>query len=79
MQAIKLMKKDVSMLGRGKSDPYIIVTMGAQEFRSKTIDNTVNPKWDFWCEVNNSISLAIFFFFFLFCAYPCEFKLIFFH
>lgn len=51
VQAIKLLKKDVSMLGRGKSDPYVIVTMGAQEFRSKTIDNTVNPKWDYWCEV----------------------------
>ncbi|XP_065206055.1 extended synaptotagmin-2-A isoform X2 [Planococcus citri] len=50
VQAIKLMKKDVGIIGKGKSDPYIIVTMGAQEHRSKTIDNTVNPKWDFWCE-----------------------------
>ncbi|PSN49951.1 Extended synaptotagmin-2 [Blattella germanica] len=34
----------------GKSDPYAIITVGAQEFRTQTIDNTVNPKWDFWCE-----------------------------
>lgn len=39
------------MLGKGKSDPYAIINIGAQEFRTKTIDNTVNPKWDFWCEV----------------------------
>lgn len=52
VKGIQLMKKDVGVLGKGKSDPYIIVTMGAQEFRSKTIDNTVEPKWDFWCEVN---------------------------
>lgn len=51
VQAIKLMKKDIGMLGKGKSDPYVVVSLGAQEFRSKTIDNTVNPKWDFWCEV----------------------------
>jgi len=45
------MKKDIGMLGKGKSDPYAIINVGAQEFRTKTIDNTVNPKWDFWCEV----------------------------
>lgn len=39
------------MLGKGKSDPYAVINVGAQEFRTKTIDNTVNPKWDFWCEV----------------------------
>lgn len=46
------MKKDISMLGKGKSDPYAIVTVGAQTFRTQTIDNTVNPKWDYWCEVS---------------------------
>jgi len=45
------MKKDIGMLGKGKSDPYAIINVGAQEFRTETIDNTVNPKWDFWCEV----------------------------
>ena len=39
------------MLGKGKSDPYAVITVGAQEFKTKTIDNTVDPKWDFWCEV----------------------------
>ncbi|CAD1477602.1 unnamed protein product, partial [Heterotrigona itama] len=50
VEAKHLMKKDIGMLGKGKSDPYAIIKIGAQEFRTKTIDNTVNPKWDFWCE-----------------------------
>lgn len=53
VEAKNLMKKDISMLGKGKSDPYAIVTVGAQTFRTQTIDNTVNPKWDFWCEVSD--------------------------
>ncbi|XP_032679722.1 extended synaptotagmin-3 isoform X1 [Odontomachus brunneus] len=50
VEAKHLMKKDIGMLGKGKSDPYAIINVGAEEFRTKTIDNTVNPKWDFWCE-----------------------------
>lgn len=46
------MKKDISVLGKGKSDPYCIVTVGAQQFKTKTIDNNCNPKWDYWCEVS---------------------------
>lgn len=46
------MKMDVGVLGMGKSDPYAIVTVGSQEFRTKTISNTINPKWDFYCEVS---------------------------
>nr|CAD7443449.1 unnamed protein product [Timema bartmani] len=50
VEAKDLMKKDITMLGKGKSDPYAIVSVGAQEFRTHTIDNSINPKWDFWCE-----------------------------
>ncbi|XP_043251103.1 extended synaptotagmin-3 isoform X1 [Colletes gigas] len=50
VEAKHLMKKDIGLLGKGKSDPYAVINVGAQEFRTKTIDNTVNPKWDFWCE-----------------------------
>lgn len=46
------MKKDITVLGKGKSDPYAILTVGAQTFRTQTIDNTVDPKWDYWCEVS---------------------------
>ncbi|KAG5682384.1 hypothetical protein PVAND_011737 [Polypedilum vanderplanki] len=52
VEAKNLMKMDIGMLGKGKSDPYAIVTVGAQQFRTQTIDNNVNPKWDFWCEAN---------------------------
>lgn len=50
VEAKQLMKKDIGMLGKGKSDPYAIITVGAQTFKTKTIDNTVDPKWDYWCE-----------------------------
>ncbi|XP_046414183.1 extended synaptotagmin-2 isoform X1 [Neodiprion fabricii] len=50
IEAKDLMKKDFSVLGKGKSDPYAVINVGAQEFKTKTIDNTVNPIWDFWCE-----------------------------
>lgn len=53
VEAKDLMKKDIGVLGKGKSDPYAIVTVGAQQFRTPTIDNTVNPKWDYWCEVSH--------------------------
>ncbi|RZB39110.1 C2 domain containing protein [Asbolus verrucosus] len=52
VEAKHLMKKDIGMLGKGKSDPYAVITLGAQEFKTKVIDNTVDPKWDFWCEFN---------------------------
>jgi len=50
VEAKQLMKMDFGVLGKGKSDPYAIITVGAQQFRTDTIDNTVNPKWDYWCE-----------------------------
>ncbi|XP_056640030.1 extended synaptotagmin-2 isoform X1 [Diorhabda sublineata] len=50
LEASHLMKKDISVLGKGKSDPYVVVTVGAQEFKTKVIDNTIDPKWDYWCE-----------------------------
>ncbi|KAH8383270.1 hypothetical protein KR009_007660, partial [Drosophila setifemur] len=50
VEAKDLMKKDISVLGKGKSDPYAIINVGAQEFRTQIIDNNVNPKWDYWCE-----------------------------
>ena len=55
------MKKDIGMLGKGKSDPYAVITVGAEEFRTKTIDNTVDPKWDYWCEVTKLFKIFQFF------------------
>lgn len=35
VEAKNLMKMDIGMLGKGKSDPYAIITVGAQQFRSQ--------------------------------------------
>ncbi|XP_014475147.1 PREDICTED: extended synaptotagmin-2 isoform X2 [Dinoponera quadriceps] len=58
VEAKHLMKKDIGVLGKGKSDPYAIINVGAEEFKTKTIDNTVNPKWDFWCECDVTSAIA---------------------
>ncbi|XP_063847082.1 extended synaptotagmin-2-B-like isoform X7 [Scylla paramamosain] len=50
IEAKNLMKKDVGLMGMGKSDPYCILRLGAQKFQTKTINNTINPKWDYACE-----------------------------
>ncbi|KAJ8920619.1 hypothetical protein NQ315_004758 [Exocentrus adspersus] len=50
IEAKDLVKKDISFTGKGKSDPYTILEVGDQAYRTETIDCTVNPKWDFWCE-----------------------------
>ncbi|XP_061601328.1 intersectin-2b [Cololabis saira] len=34
----------------GKSNPYCEVAMGAQTFTSRTLNDTVNPKWSFTCQ-----------------------------
>ncbi|XP_018364570.1 PREDICTED: extended synaptotagmin-2 isoform X3 [Trachymyrmex cornetzi] len=58
VEAKHLMKKDIGVLGKGKSDPYAVINVGAQEFRTKIIDNTVNPKWDYWCECAVTSAIA---------------------
>ncbi|XP_018788340.1 PREDICTED: extended synaptotagmin-2 isoform X3 [Bactrocera latifrons] len=50
IEAKDLMKKDIGVLGKGKSDPYAVINVGAQEFKTQIIENNVNPKWDYWCE-----------------------------
>lgn len=50
-EAKNLMRKDVTLLMKGKSDPFAVASIGAQEYKTKVIDNTVDPKWDYWCEV----------------------------
>ncbi|KAK9888894.1 hypothetical protein WA026_001115 [Henosepilachna vigintioctopunctata] len=49
-EAKHLMKKDISMLGKGKSDPYAVINVGAQEYKTSVVKNSLDPKWDFWCE-----------------------------
>ncbi|GFR28457.1 extended synaptotagmin-2 [Trichonephila clavata] len=50
VEARELVKADVGVLGMGKSDPYCIISVGIQEFRTPVVKNTINPKWNFFCE-----------------------------
>lgn len=50
IEARHLKKADVGMLGLGKSDPYVNIIIGKDEFKTPTIFNTVNPKWNYVCE-----------------------------
>jgi len=52
--------KDMSLIRKGKSDPYVIATLGAQQYKTPTINNELNPKWDYWCEVKYLFYLNIF-------------------
>ncbi|KAL3835824.1 hypothetical protein ACJMK2_021294 [Sinanodonta woodiana] len=51
IEAKDLIKADVSVLGKGKSDPYAVIKVGAQKFKTKVIQNTVTPRWDAVFEV----------------------------
>ncbi|XP_069791360.1 extended synaptotagmin-3-like [Narcine bancroftii] len=46
-KAANLIRKDTYLMGmvQGKSDPYAIIRVGAQTFRSKTIKGNLNPEW----------------------------------
>ncbi|KAM4728266.1 extended synaptotagmin-2 isoform 2-T2 [Anableps anableps] len=48
LEAQDLLGKDKFLGGliKGKSDPYGVMRLGTQEFKSKVIKETVNPKWD---------------------------------
>ncbi|XP_018563216.1 extended synaptotagmin-1 isoform X1 [Anoplophora glabripennis] len=45
-EAKNLERKDVT----GKSDPYVILNVGAQECKTHVVKRELNPKWDYWCE-----------------------------
>ncbi|CAG9863139.1 unnamed protein product [Phyllotreta striolata] len=50
IEARDLLKKDITFTGKSKSDPYAVLVVGDQTFKSETIPSDVNPKWDYWCE-----------------------------
>lgn len=55
-EARELAKSDFSLIGKGSPDPYAVLEVGAQTFRTETKKNQSNPKWDeiFEAFVDNS-------------------------
>ncbi|XP_078581432.1 extended synaptotagmin-2-like isoform X13 [Branchiostoma floridae x Branchiostoma japonicum] len=49
-EAKELMRADVGFMKKGKSDPYCTLQVGAQSFRSKTIENSLEPRWNEYYE-----------------------------
>lgn len=45
VSACDLMASDWSLLGRGTSDPYLIIRLADAEWRSTTVNRNCNPKW----------------------------------
>uniref|UniRef100_A0A667YN89 Extended synaptotagmin-like protein 3 n=1 Tax=Myripristis murdjan TaxID=586833 RepID=A0A667YN89_9TELE len=48
LEARDLMAKDTYMMGmvKGKSDPYAVLRVGNRQFKSKTIKENLNPRWN---------------------------------
>ncbi|XP_047484097.1 extended synaptotagmin-2-like isoform X3 [Penaeus chinensis] len=46
IEAENLAKKDFGILDTSKPDPYCIMRIGLQNFKTETLRNTLNPKWD---------------------------------
>ncbi|XP_071942690.1 extended synaptotagmin-2-like isoform X2 [Antedon mediterranea] len=51
VEARNLMKMDIGFLKKGKSDPYVVVEVGAHKFKTKVINNTCDPSWNKYFEV----------------------------
>ncbi|CAF0743361.1 unnamed protein product [Adineta steineri] len=46
LQARDLVKSDITLLGKGKSDPFVKVKAQGNEYKTKTINNTSEPHWN---------------------------------
>lgn len=47
LRARDLVKCDITLLGKGKSDPFVKVKApGDAEYKTKTINNTTEPEWN---------------------------------
>jgi Ca2+-dependent lipid-binding protein len=51
VEARNLVNRDISFIKKGRSDPYAMITVGNQTFKTKTIDNNLNPVWNEYYEV----------------------------
>lgn len=57
IEAQDLMAKDKFLGGlvKGKSDPYGVIHVGTKLFKSKVIQENLNPKWNEVYEVSNTV------------------------
>ncbi|GMS89252.1 hypothetical protein PENTCL1PPCAC_11427 [Pristionchus entomophagus] len=46
IEARNLENRDISFIQKGKSDPYCEIQVGSQFFKTRTIDNDLNPVWN---------------------------------
>lgn len=46
----ELKAADIKLLGKGKSDPYCNIYVGAQKFKTKVIQGTISPVWNEYFE-----------------------------
>lgn len=55
LEAQDLVPMDTVMMGlmKGKSDPYAVLTVGNKRFQTKTIKETLNPRWNEVYEVRD--------------------------
>ncbi|XP_055342694.1 extended synaptotagmin-2-like [Paramacrobiotus metropolitanus] len=49
-EAQELERADVGLIGKGKSDPYCVVKVGAQIFQTQVIKENINPNWSEYFE-----------------------------
>ncbi|XP_074653723.1 extended synaptotagmin-2-like isoform X6 [Tubulanus polymorphus] len=49
-KAKDLIKADIALVGKGKSDPYVVLHVGAQTFKTKTVNNSLDPVWEEYFE-----------------------------
>ncbi|XP_072173844.1 extended synaptotagmin-2-like [Diadema setosum] len=46
VEARNLVRADVGFIKKGKSDPYLNINVGMQKFKTKVINNNLNPVWN---------------------------------
>ncbi|XP_052803899.1 extended synaptotagmin-2-like isoform X2 [Mya arenaria] len=46
LEAKELKKADISLTGKGKSDPYSVIRVGANKFKTPVINNSIAPQWN---------------------------------
>lgn len=50
-EAAELRRADIGIVGKGKSDPYCIIRVGAQIFQTQVIKENINPNWSEYFEM----------------------------